>query len=244
MNSPRSQCHDSLFPHGLRHCSVMHSPPPSALAPQARGEASSRQPAVPVPDIPISIKSPEYSSRSSEDDRQNPLQNTLQEIAGSRSLRRRASQGSLETKSSAISRFISKKNVCLQIPDSGHLDVLSSDSSSRPQGDYFSTLPPTPPDDDEHVAWNPRSGMLYFEPHMNRSHASAPCSVDQGPSREAASGVPPDNMGSPGAVSNPSSTGGSQSSAGDAMDCDRDCDRDSWLDNGIEVVGRLSYPNC
>lgn len=230
MNRRRSQCHESPFPYGLRHRPVMLSPSSSALAPQARGEAcSSRQPAVAASHEPISFKSSRYPPLFPED-RQKPLR----ENASSRCIRRRASQGSLPTKPSAVSRFLSKKNVCVQIPDAGHL--VSSDSPPRPQGDYFSVLPPTPPDDDEHLAWNHRPGMSYFGAHVSRSPASEPCPVDQGPS--IASAVAPDNVGSPGALSNPSSVGGSQSSNGDAMDCDRD----SWLENGIEAVGRWSCP--
>lgn len=217
--------------------SVMPSSPPPVLAAHARGD-SSHQPAVPSADRPHSLKLSPYPPLSSWDHRSPP-----------RSLRRRASQGSLPSKPSAVSRFLSKKNVRLQIPDvslaltsespapttlSSH-SVASSqpsqpawDPSKSPSGDYYSTLPPTPPDDDEHVAWNPQSGMLYFEPHMSRGPGASP--VDQGPDRDSR---PAPDISSPETCSNPSSAGGAQGSPDDPMDCDRN----SGLENGIEAVG-------
>lgn len=261
----RSQCNGSHWPPALRDYSVMRSPPSTSLASEARGEAySSRQPTTVTPsDREDPLKSTPFI----------PLptfnrQNLSCENASPNSLRRRASQGSLLNKPSAVSRFLSKGNPRLQIPDFDHLRTASEslrvDSrihlpdlplplsahsgvpgshAARPvwdtaskglaQGDYYSTLPPTPPDDDEHVAWNPRSGMLFFETPVNQG----PGPMDEGLNREGPSRGAPDDLGSPDAFSNPSSLGGSQGSPGDPMDCDQNL----WPDNGIEAVGMLIY---
>lgn len=258
----RSQCNGSHWPPAHRDYSVMRSPPSTGLASEARGEAySSRQPTVTAPDredplkLNTSIPLPTLNHRTPSSENLSP--NTI---------RRRASQGSLLSKPSAVSRFLSNRNAHLQIPDFDrlrttsespqfnprpHLPHLSTHSglsspqasrASRPacdslkhpsQGDCYSTLPPTPPDDDEHVAWNPRSGMLFLEASMNRM----PGPMDEGLNRGNTSKGVPDNRGSPDAFSSPSSLGGSQGSPGGAMDCDHN----PWLGNGIEAAGMLIY---
>jgi hypothetical protein len=225
MNPAPSQCHEFPWPSALRHCPAMRSPP-SDLAAEAPGEpCSSRPPPASASHLPPPRKLSPYPPVQS--------RNHLRENSNPRSLRRRASQGSLPSKPSAVSRFLSNKNVPLNIPDVGPLRV-AADSPGPSKGDYYSTLPPTPPDDEEHVAWNPRSGMLHVEAQMSRGPAPAP--VDEGPNSQAASGTSPDQIGSPGAFSNPSSASTSQDSA-------MDCGRDSWLENGIEAVGRSACPH-
>lgn len=250
MNRP--QCNGSHLPSALRDSSVMRSPPSTDSASEARGEAySSRHPTVTASDqegplkLNTSIPLPTLDHRNLSCE--NPSPNTL---------RRRASQGSLLSKPSAVSRFLANRNVRLQIPDFDRLRTTSESpqfvsrihlsnpsvplsthsgvpgpqaSRAARQGDCYSTLPPTPPDDDEHVAWNPRSGMLFFESSTNQ----IPGPVDEGLNRESTSTGVPDNRGSPDAFSSPSSIGGSQGSPGGAMDCDQS----PWLKSGIDAVG-------
>ncbi|CAK44313.1 hypothetical protein An02g09030 [Aspergillus niger] len=190
---------------------------------------------------------------------------------GSSRLKRRASQGSLLTKPSPVSRFLSRSNASLHLPSledfglfsksptraesqsnpsdsrlrvstttstaSGSLAARASQSTAgvwetpAAKSDYLSALPPTPPDDNDHVAWNPSSGMLLFESHMNRE--PGPMVMDEGPSIGNSPGRTSDGLSSPSdQLSNgsPSSSGGSPGSSGDM-----DCDHNSWLENSIEA---------
>ena len=251
----KSQCNGSHWPSELPNYPVMRSSPSTGLASEARGEScSSRQPAVAASDREDLLKLNTFFPLPASDH-----QNPSGEKVNPGTIRRRASQGSLITKPSAVSRFLSKGNPRLQIPDFDRLGATigsprgesrvqfpdSAISLSPPSGtsnsqairetrpawdaiskgftpgDHYSALPPTPPDDDEHVAWNPRSGMLAFEAQMN--HGPGP--MDEGPNRESTSKGVPDSLGSPDLFSNPStSIGGSQGSPGGPMDCDQN----SW----------------
>ncbi|EAU35893.1 predicted protein [Aspergillus terreus NIH2624] len=202
-----------------------------------------------------------------------PLRQQLsspQDVGSSR-LKRRASQGSILTKPSPVSRFLSRSNASLHLssleskssgriesrthsadsrlrlstrsPASSSLATRASESTSPwdSKGDYPATLPPTPPDDDEHVAWSPQSGMLLFEPSMNRHPGPVP--MDEGPNMENAPRNPhSDGLNSPSdQLSNvsPSTSGGSPGSSGDM-----DCDDNSWLENATEsTVSSLSLSN-
>ncbi|KAL5693099.1 hypothetical protein EMGR_005287 [Emarellia grisea] len=203
---------------------------------------------------------------------------------GSSRLKRRASQGSLVTKPSTVSRFLNRGNTSLSLPPFEKLG-LSSKPSSRiesrthsveprlrlsttsasnsqatqtslstpaawgtspkdfPQGDYPATLPPTPPEDDEHVLWNTRSNMLLFSSHLNRD--PGPMSMDEDPNiNNSPGGASRVGLGSPSdGLSNasPSSSDESHNSPGGDMDCDQD----SWLENAIEsTVSSLPGSNA
>ncbi|EAW09873.1 uncharacterized protein ACLA_040890 [Aspergillus clavatus NRRL 1] len=209
---------------------------------------------------------------------------TARQSGGSGRLKRRASQGSLLTKPSSVSRFLSRSNVSLHLPPFENLG-LSSKSSSRvesrthsveprlrltttsvsnpqtvhtspvtsviwdtsskdcPQSDYPATLPPTPPEDDEHVLWNSNSKMLLFDSHMNRNPAPIP--MDEGPNMDnSPRGTASDGLGSPSdglSNSSPPSSDGSRNSPGGDMDCDHD----SWLESSIEsTVSSLPFSNA
>jgi hypothetical protein len=201
-----------------------------------------------------------------------PLRQQLsspQDVGSSR-LKRRASQGSILTKPSPVSRFLSRSNASLHLssleskssgriesrthsadsrlrlstrsPASSSLATRASESTSPwdSKGDYPATLPPTPPDDDEHVAWSPQSGMLLFEPSMNRHPGPVP--MDEGPNMENAPRNPhSDGLNSPSdQLSNvsPSTSGGSPGSSGDM-----DCDDNSWLENATESTGEFGCPS-
>lgn len=190
--------------------------------------------------------------------------------SGSSSLKRRASQGSLITKPSPVSRFLSRSNAALHSPSldsagsgsksysrpaefrthsldsrlrvataSSSLTAQTSESTpiwdSSDKGDYPSTLPPTPPEDDDHIAWSPgHNNMLLFETSINREPGLIP--VDESPGMDSTSGRGrPDAMGSPSDTISPSSSGESpQSSTGDM-----DCHDDSWLENSLQTVGEF-----
>ncbi|KAB8230485.1 uncharacterized protein BDW43DRAFT_164208 [Aspergillus alliaceus] len=212
--------------------------------------------------------SSQLSPISPQQQRQNP---PFLPDSGSSRLKRRASQGSLLTKPSPVSRFLSRSNASLHLPSFEHLGlppkpkpsgrvesrIHSADSRLRlhttsaassslatraPQststvwnleakGDY-PTAPPTPPEDDEYVAWNPRSRMLLFESPLNREPGPMP--MDEGPNVDgAARGAASDGLSSPSdQLSNVSpSSSGSPGSSGDM-----DCDLNSWLGSGIEAA--------
>ncbi|PYI25706.1 hypothetical protein BP00DRAFT_431004 [Aspergillus indologenus CBS 114.80] len=217
---------------------------------------------------PISpIKPQHHSSRS-------PA--SFHHDTGSGRLKRRASQGSILTKPSPVSRFLSRSNASLHLPSFEELGLSSkvsrSDSQSSPpqsrlrlstgptassslatrasqssstgwdssaKSDYLSALPPTPPDDNDHIAWNPTSDMLLFESHVTRNHG--PMVMDEGPNI-GNSPARTDGLSSPSdQLSNvsPSSSGGSPGSS-DEMDCDHS----SWLENSIEgIVSSLALSN-
>ncbi|KAJ5988973.1 hypothetical protein N7481_004183 [Penicillium waksmanii] len=174
-------------------------------------------------------------------------------------LRRRASQGSLRTKPSPVSRFLSKGSVAVHFPSWEHrssspgsplrvesrtrsvdsrlrlsttvsrgprpLTAHSNSSTSTSfwnsspssfQSDYPSVLPLTPPDDDSHVAWNPKSEMMLFGTNTHQEPSS-------------------DTLSSPSdGLSNGSSSAGGSPGPQDEMDCQQDMG--SWLDQGINVT--------
>ncbi|KAJ5386534.1 hypothetical protein N7509_009075 [Penicillium cosmopolitanum] len=177
-------------------------------------------------------------------------------------LRRRASQGSLRTKPSPVSRFLSKGSVAVHFPSWEHRSsspgsplrvesrTRSADSrlrlsttvsrgprpltahsnsstsfwnSSSPlsfQSDYPSVLPLTPPDDDSHVAWNPKSEMMLFDSHTQREPSSG-AMMDE----SHGLGTSPRNW----PIRYPQYPGPQ-----DEMDCQQDMG--SWLDQGINVT--------
>lgn len=279
MNSPL--CHGPFRPAlEVRNSSVMRSPysttSSSSTSPSSEvsGEPSSPLRAVspfdshdPLRISPISpIKPQHHSSRS-------PA--SFHPDTGSSRLKRRASQGSILTKPSPVSRFLSRSNASLHLPSFEELGLSSkfsrSDSQSSPpqsrlrlstgptassslatrasqsssagwdssaKSDYLSALPPTPPDDNDHIAWNPTSDMLLFESHVTRNHA--PIVMDEGPNI-GNSPARTDGLSSPSdQLSNvsPSSSGGSPGSS-DEMDCDHS----SWLENSIEATGKSASRN-
>lgn len=171
-----------------------------------------------------------------------------------RRLKRRASQGSIFPKPSSVSRFLSRNPAAglgagparTQSLDSRLRLSTATPTSSPPapvhpslstwQGDYPSTLPPTPPEDnDENVARNSNSNssMLLIESHhINPAQAKEP--LEQSPSMEntprpilTADGLssPSDQLSSA-AASPPGST-------------DMDCDYDTWLENGIHAASKF-----
>ncbi|KAJ5174602.1 uncharacterized protein N7482_000479 [Penicillium canariense] len=200
-------------------------------------------------------------------------------------LRRRASQGSLRTKPSPVSRFLSKSSVAVYFPSWEHrsaspgspsrvesrtrsvdsrlrlsntvsrgprpLTAHSHSSSSPPwnsppssfQSDYPSTLPPTPPDDDSHVAWNPQSEMLLFDPHPHQEPGSS-AMMDEGRGMDTSPATgPSDTLGSPSdGLSRGSSSSSGSPGPHDEMDLQQDVG--SWLDHGINVtVSSLGISN-
>ncbi|KAJ5390391.1 uncharacterized protein N7496_001459 [Penicillium cataractarum] len=197
-------------------------------------------------------------------------------------LRRRASQGSLRTKPSPVSRFLSKSSVAVHFPSwdqrssspvlpsrnrsadsrlrlsttvsrgprplTAHSRSPSASSSpwnsppSSFQSDYPATLPPTPPEDDSHIAWNPQSEMLLFDdqPHQE---AGSSAMMDEGPGIDTSSTGRSDTLSSPsdGSTHGSSSSGGSPGPQ-DEMDLQQDVG--SWLDHGINVtVSSLGISN-
>jgi hypothetical protein len=113
----------------------------------------------------------------------------------------------------------------------------SASSKDCLQSDYPTALPPTPPEDDEHVLWNTRSNMLLFDSQLNRNPGPMP--MDEGPNiNNSPGGAASVGLRSPSdGLSNasPSSSDESHNSPGGDMDCDPD----SWLENSIESTGRF-----
>ncbi|KAJ5647985.1 hypothetical protein N7490_004357 [Penicillium lividum] len=216
---------------------------------------------------------------SVKDDHRPRSQHSFDSVSASPSpakLRRRASQGSLRSKPSTVSRFLSKGSVAVNFPsweqrnsgsplridsrtrsDSrlrlsttvsrGPRPLTASSNQSSPwnspksfQGDYPTTLPPTPPEDDSNVAWNPKSDMLLFDGH---SHGPAPAMMDDGPGMNTSpTNGPSDTLSSPSdGLSHGSSSSGSPGPH-DEMDYQQDVG--SWLDHGINVtVSSLATSN-
>ncbi|PYH40150.1 uncharacterized protein BP01DRAFT_359442 [Aspergillus saccharolyticus JOP 1030-1] len=282
MNPPL--CHGPFRPAlEVRNSSVMRYPYSAASSSSTSSTSSetSADPSSPIRAVspfdshdplrlsPISpIKPQLHSSRSPA-----PFHDT-----GSSRLKRRASQGSILTKPSPVSRFLSRSNASLHLPSFEELGLSSkfsrSDSQSSPsqsrlrlstgptasssslatraaqssstgwdssaKSDYLSALPPTPPDDNDHIAWNPTSDMLLFESHVTRDHGPTMV-MDEGPNI-GNSPARTDGLSSPSdQLSNvsPSSSGGSPGSSGEM-----DCDHSSWLENSIEAtVSSLSLAN-
>lgn len=206
---------------------------------------------------------------------QHSLSDSFSEGASSTKLRRRASQGSLRTRPSPVSRFLSKGSVAVHFPSwerrgsspGSPLRVesrtrsadsrlrlsttvsrgprpLTAHSPSSPwnsppsfQSDYPSTLPPTPPDDDHHVAWNPQSKMILFDAHPHREPGSADL-MDEGPNVNTSPTTgPSETLSSPSdGLSHGSSSSGGSPGPHDEMDCQQDLG--SWLDQGINVTGK------
>ncbi|KAF7719770.1 Uncharacterized protein PECH_006871 [Penicillium ucsense] len=198
-------------------------------------------------------------------------------------LRRRASQGSLRTRPSPVSRFLSKSSVAVHFPSwdqrssspgpssrnrstesrlrlsttvsrgprpltahSRSSSISTSPLNSPPsayQSDYPATLPPTPPEDDSHVSWNPKSEMLLFDDHPHQEPGSS-AMIDEVPRTDNSSTGRSDTLSS---ASDRSSHGSSSSSSGspgphDEMDLQQDVG--SWLDHGINVtVSSLASSN-
>lgn len=188
-------------------------------------------------------------------------------------LRRRASQGSIRTKPSPVSRFLSKSSVSVHFPSwdqrssspsrnrsadsrlrlsttvsrgprplTAHSHSPSTSSSpwnsppSSFQSDYPATLPPTPPEDDSHIAWNPKSEMLLFDDHPHQEPGSS-VMMDEGPGMDTSSTGRSDTLSSPsGGSSNGSSSSGGSPGPQDEMDLQQDVG--SWLDHGINVTGK------
>lgn len=189
-------------------------------------------------------------------------------------LRRRASQGSLRTKPSPVSRFLSKGSVAVHFPSWEHrssspgsplriesrnrsadsrlrlsttvsrgprpLTASSSSAHSSPwnsppqyQNDYPTTLPPTPPEDDNHVAWNPSADMMLFDSHSHHGGAM----MHEGPGMDTSPGTgQSDTLSSPSdRLSRGSSSSGGSPGPHDEMDCQQDVG--SWLDHGINTTG-------
>ncbi|GLI72897.1 hypothetical protein PoHVEF18_001081 [Penicillium ochrochloron] len=194
-------------------------------------------------------------------------------------LRRRASQGSIRTKPSPVSRFLSKSSVSVHFPSwdqrssspsrnrsadsrlrlsttvsrgprplTAHSHSPSTSSSpwnsppSSFQSDYPATLPPTPPEDDSHIAWNPKSEMLLFDDHPHQEPGSS-AMMDEGPGMDTSSTGRSDTLSSPSdGSSNGSSSSGGSPGPHDEMDLQQDVG--SWLDHGINVtVSSLGVSN-
>ncbi|KAJ6033904.1 hypothetical protein N7444_011675 [Penicillium canescens] len=155
-------------------------------------------------------------------------------------VRRRASQGSLRTRPSPVSRFLSKSSVAVNFPSWEHRGASGS-RESRPgrlihaSSEYPSTLPPTPPEDDIHVAWNPKSDMLLYNAHPHQHPASLKM-MDDGPGVDNSStNGASDTLSSPSdGVSHGSSSSGGSPGPHDDMDCQQDIG--SWLDHGINLT--------
>lgn len=190
-------------------------------------------------------------------------------------LRRRASQGSLRTKPSPVSRFLSKSSVAVNFPSwDQRSSSPGSHSRNRPtdsrlrlsttvsrgprpltahspspstslspwnsppssfQSDYPSTLPPTPPEDDRHIAWNPQSEMLLFDDHPHRDPGSS-AMMDEGPGMDTSSTGRSDSLSSPSDGSSHGSSSSGSPGLHDEMDLQQDLG--SWLDHGVNVTGK------
>ncbi|KAL4931135.1 uncharacterized protein BDV17DRAFT_257184 [Aspergillus undulatus] len=275
MYSP--QCHGPcLSASPVRNSPVMRSPfspdPPSDVPAQA---GASRQGIVNPLEQTHTQRRPLSPSHSQQSQRPR-TPSALSPSGGSSRLKRRASQGSLLTKPSSVSRFLSRNNAVFHPPSlditgsatesnnrspefrtqsldsrlristaSGSLASRTSQSTtplwdSTNKGDYPTTLPPTPPEDDDHIAWSPRNNMLLLETHMTRD--TGLMAMDEGPNVDSNSGRGhSDTLGSPSENISPSSSGGSpQSSNGDM-----DCDHGSWLENSVQAaVSSLPFSNA
>ncbi|KAJ5155900.1 hypothetical protein N7492_008703 [Penicillium capsulatum] len=197
-------------------------------------------------------------------------------------LRRRASQGSLRTRPSPVSRFLSKGSVAVHFPSWEQRSSASPGSPRRIESrtrsadsrlrlsttvsrgprplsihsgasshwnssasfpvEYPSTLPPTPPDDDNHVAWNPQSKMMLFDHSQPKGTGTA--MVDEGPGVDTSPATgPSDALSSPSdGISHSSTSSGDSPAPNDEMDCQQD--GGSWLDHGINAtVSSLAISN-
>ncbi|CAG8148622.1 unnamed protein product [Penicillium nalgiovense] len=197
-----------------------------------------------------------------------PQNSDTQETSNPTRIRRRASQGSLRTRPSPVSRFLSKSSVAVNFPSWDQRTSPSSPGSpyrvesrtrsvdsrlrlsttvsrgprplaaspswnSHYQSEYPATLPPTPPEEEIHVAWNPKSEMMLFDTH---SHPSSMAMMDDTPSVDNSSATgASDTLSSPSdGLSHRSSSSGGSPGPHDDMDCQQDIG--SWLDHGINLT--------
>lgn len=204
-----------------------------------------------------------------------PQNSDIQETFNPGRIRRRASQGSLRTRPSPVSRFLSKSSVAVNFPswdqrsspsspgspyrlDSRTRSVdsrlrLSTTVSRGPRPlapspswnahyqEYPAILPPTPPEEDIHVAWNPKSEMMLFDAHSHHPRSMAMMDDNQSVDNSSATGAS-DTFSSP-SDGRSSSSGGSPGPHDD-MDCQQDIG--SWLDHGINLTGKFffTYSYC
>lgn len=118
---------------------------------------------------------------------------------------------------------------------------LNSPPSSY-QSDYPTALPPTPPEDDSHVVWNPKSEMLLFDDHPHQEPGSS-ARIDEVTRMDSSSTGRSDTLSS---ASDRSSHGSSSSSGSPGPHDEMDLQQDggSWLDHGINVtVSSLASSN-
>ena len=245
------QCHGPYRPSMLSDPPVISSAysSPSSCSPSSAGYLSS--------DARLETASPMTSSPAfspSENSTSPTFQQRQQQASpGNRKyLKRRASQGSVPSKPSSVSRFLSRepaaanKATASSIGRSASTSAEASDSAARTQtldsplclsatsahprpesvwqGEYSSALPPTPPEDnDGTVGWNTNNGMLLLEPQINPS---------QGPLHARAA---PTVDG----ISSPSDQ--LSSAAGSPSSNDMECDYNTWLENGIEAASEFFF---
>ncbi|KAJ5519671.1 hypothetical protein N7463_000124 [Penicillium fimorum] len=103
---------------------------------------------------------------------------------------------------------------------------------SHYQSEYPATLPPTPPDEDIHVAWNPKSEMMLFD---TQSHPGSMAMMDNPSVDNSSATGASDTLSSPSdGLSHRSSSSGGSPGPHDEMDCQQDMG--SWLDHGINLT--------
>lgn len=246
------QCHGPYRPSMFSDPPVISSSAyssPTSCSPSPAGYLSS--------DARLETASPVTSSPSvpsSSENSTSPTSQQLQQQAspGNRKyLKRRASQGSVPSKPSSVSRLLSREPAAANnattssIGRSASANAEASDTAARTQtldsplrlsttsapprpeesawqGEYSSALPPTPPEDnDAAVGWNTNDGMLLIEPQINPS---------QGPLHARAA---PTVDG----ISSPSDQ--LSSAAGSPGSNDMECDYNTWLENGIEAASKF-----
>ncbi|KAJ6167371.1 hypothetical protein N7497_000214 [Penicillium chrysogenum] len=193
-----------------------------------------------------------------------PQDSDTQETSNPSRIRRRASQGSLRTRPSPVSRFLSKSSVAVNFPSWDQLRLVRPTVWSLALGrstlafvfqplclagrglwllPHLGTLtinpntpphyPPTPPEEEIHVAWNPKSEMMLFDTH---SHTGSMAMMDETPSVDNSSATgASDTLSSPSdGLSHRSSSSGGSPGPHDDMDCQQDIG--SWLDHGIDLT--------
>ncbi|KAJ9352007.1 hypothetical protein C8Q69DRAFT_446279 [Paecilomyces variotii] len=235
---------------------IMRPPSSTTLGPDARAEAHSSRQAVTTSDNhhaagrhpALFQKTKIYQFGES---------SSLSATSTSPRLRRRASQGSLRSGPSAVSRFLAKGSLPLQLPPFDSLGITSrpslrvnasaplcasfhgSSSGHRPiasEDDYSSSLPLTPPaDDDDNVGWNPRADIPMLDVHLNREPKPMAHMHD---SRDRKSSSSSDGMDSSCGSSDRHSIGNPNemnlSPTDDKMQDHENSD--SWLQNGIDAA--------
>lgn len=103
------------------------------------------------------------------------------------------------------------------------------------QSDYPSALPPTPPEDGGHIAWNPQSAMLLFDDHPHQDRGSS-AMMDEGLGMDTSSTGHSDSLSSPSDGSSHGSSSSGSPGPHDEMDLQQDVG--SWLDHGVNVTGK------